>query len=94
LSRTDHSGRENGRAPDSAFGVYVVGRPVMLIIWGIALWGTIAAVRLGWIAITQDGSAALRLLLAPAVGLPVLLAVVMWIALAMALSGFFGNREP
>ena len=76
---------ESKRQPDPEYGVYVVGRPLMLVLWGVALWGTMIAVRLAWIAVDQGGGAAARFLAAPLVAVPVILAAVMWAGLVLAL---------
>ena len=95
------SGRAGGARLDTAnpprasqFTAYVIGRPLMLIFWVVALWGTAAGVRLVWIGATQGASAALRLLALPSVSFPVLLAVFMWTAVAVALSRFGRDGEP
>ena len=95
------SGRAGGARPDttqprprSQFTAYVIGRPLMLILWVVALWGTATGVRLAWIAATHGAAAALRLLALPSVSFPVLLAAFMWTAVAVALSRFGRDGEP
>ena len=78
----------------SQFNVYVLGRPLMLVLWGIAIWGTLAAVRLCWIAITQGGTSALRLLSIPSVFIPIGLAAAMWVAVTVAVKRFYRDGEP
>ena len=79
---------------ESQFSVYVLGRPLMLVLWGIALWGTVAAARLCWIAVTQGGAAALKLLALPSVAIPSGLAVAMWLAVSVAARRFYRDGEP
>ncbi|HUG52843.1 MAG TPA: hypothetical protein VMR21_04560 [Vicinamibacteria bacterium] len=80
--------------PARQFGRYVLGRPLMFVLWGIALWGTAAGVRLVWMAATQGLSAALPLLGLPSVFVPIVLAVLMWGAVAVAVRRFRGDGEP
>jgi hypothetical protein len=70
---------------DGAFVRYVIGRPALLIVWGVALWGTLAAARLLWIAATRTVAEAARLLGDSFVLIPVLIAVAMWSALGLTL---------
>jgi len=64
--------------------VYVVGRPVMFAIWVLALWGTGTGARLLWLFVADEAKA-LRLVRLPSVWMPILIAVVMWLAFAAAL---------
>lgn len=82
------------RRRDGGFRTYAVGRPLMLVVWGVALWGTLVAARLVWVAGTQGLSTASRSLLLPAVSGPILLALVMWIALGLALGRSYRDDEP
>lgn len=80
--------RDKGPAPDSEFGTYVIGRPIMLVVWGVALWGTALGVRLAWIAATQGSSTALWFLSVASVYVPILVALFMWVALGLAIRRF------
>lgn len=80
--------------PDPEYGVYVIGRPVMLVLWCIALWGTAVGARLVWIVLSQGSAAAIRFLWIPAVWLPIVLAVLMWAALLVAVRRSRGGGEP
>jgi hypothetical protein len=73
--------------------VSAIGRPVMFAIWVLALWGTGTGIRLLWLFIT-DQARALRLVARPAVWGPILLAVLMWIALAAAFRHYRRHGEP
>jgi hypothetical protein len=81
-------------APDAGLRTYAIGRPLLLIAWGVALWGTLATVRLLWLAATEGVSKASRFLATPSVSVPILLAVFMWIALGLALRRFRQDGEP
>ena len=81
------------RGPDPEYAVYVFGRPLMLVLWGLALWGTIVGARLAWIAVAQGGTAAARFLAMPMVVIPLVLAVVMWAGLLLALRRFRGRED-
>ena len=80
--------------PKPQYGVYVIGRPLMLVIWGIALWGSAVAARLVWIAATKSLAGAIGLLVWPSVWIPVVMAIVMWVGLVVALRGFRRDGEP
>jgi hypothetical protein len=80
--------------PDPEYGVYVIGRPLMLVLWGIALWGTAVGARLIWMAVVVGSEAALRFLWVPTVWLPVTLAVLMWVALFVTVRRFRRGGEP
>ncbi|HKV43692.1 MAG TPA: hypothetical protein VJT32_03290, partial [bacterium] len=67
--------------PPREAGVYVVGRPLMFVLWALALWGTMAGAALAVIATTDSAARALHLLGRPFVFLPLSLSVVMWAAL-------------
>ena len=84
---------ESKRQPDPEYAVYVFGRPLMLVLWGLALWGTMIGVRLAWIAVDEGGGAAARFLFAPFVAVPVILAMVMWLGLFLAIRRFRGRDE-
>jgi len=79
--------------PDPETGIYVIARPLMFVVWAIALWGTGVGMRLAWLAVTQGLSAALPFLLQRAVWIPILLAVLMWIAVIVAVRGFREHGE-
>jgi len=81
-----HPPRENDDEPTSSgFFRYAVGRPLMVIAWGVALWGTFVALRLAWIALTRGWVEASILFGDPVVLIPVLVAVLAWTVLAFAL---------
>ena len=80
-----------GRDPE--YAVYVMGRPLMLVLWCVALWGTLVAARLVWIAVAQGGRAAARFLAMPMVAIPVVLSVLLWAGLFLALRRFRGRDE-
>ena len=69
----------------SGFFRYAVGRPLMVIAWGVALWGTFVSLRLAWIALTRGWVEASTLLGDPFVLIPVLVAVLAWMVLVFAL---------
>ena len=79
--------------PDPEYAVYVFGRPLMLVLWGLALWGTIVGARLAWIAVAQGGRAAMLFLAMPMVVIPLGLAVVMWAGLVLALRRSRGGED-
>jgi hypothetical protein len=81
---------EPRREYDGTFVRYVIGRPAMLIVWGFALWGTLAAARLAWIAVSQAPSVAARHLADPFVLIPVVIALVARSALAITLRRWHG----
>ena len=66
----------------------------MLVLWGLALWGTMVGARLVWIAVVEGGAAAARFLTMPMVLIPLILAVVMWTGLVLALRRSRGGEEP
>jgi hypothetical protein len=74
------------REPDRSdnFKVYAVGRPLLFFVWALALWGTCTGVRLVWMALTGRMTAVLRLGTHAFVRVPIMAAVVMWTALALA----------
>jgi hypothetical protein len=69
--------------PGRDANVYGIGRPVMFAIWVLALWGTGAGARLLWLFVTDEPKA-LRLIGLRSVWMPILIAVVMWLALIAA----------
>jgi hypothetical protein len=71
-------------AASSGFLRYAVGRPLMLIAWGVALWGTFLGLRLVWIAAARGAGEAAVFLFDPFVYVPVLAAVVAWAAAVLA----------
>ena len=81
-------------APDPQAGTYMVGRPLLFVVWAFALWGTGVAVRLVWLAATRGLPAALRFLALSSVSIPVVVAVCMWIALFAAVRRFHRHGEP
>jgi hypothetical protein len=81
-------------APDPRAAAYIVGRPLMFVVWGIALWGTGVAVRLAWLVATRGLPAALGFLALPGVSIPVVVALCMWIALLAAVRRFHRHGEP
>src|SRR5713101_6400936 len=81
-------------APDPQAGTYVVGRPLMFVVWAIALWGTGVALRLAWLAATRGLPAALQFLALPGVSVPVVVALCMWIALLVAVRRFHRHGAP
>ena len=70
--------------PVRGANVYVIGRPLMFAIWVLALWGTGTGARLLWLFVTDEPKA-LRLVGLPSVWMPIVIAAVMWLALAAAL---------
>ena len=79
--------------PERKVNVYAIGRPVMFVIWVLALWGTGTGIRLLWLFIT-DQPRALRLVALPTVWRPILLAVLMWMALGAAFRHYRRHGEP
>ena len=79
--------------PGRDANVYVIGRPVMFAIWVLALWGTGTGVRLLWLFVTDEAKA-LRLVVLPTVWVPIVIAALMWLALAMAARNYRRNGEP
>ena len=73
--------------------VYAVGRSAMFTIWVLALWGTGTGIRLLWLFVTDEAKAS-RLVVLPTVWVPIVIAVLMWVALAMALRNYRRNGEP
>ena len=73
--------------------MYGIGRPLLFMIWVVALWGTGTGIRLLWLFLTDEAKA-LRLIVLPTVWVPVLLAVVMWVALAAAVWNYRRHGEP
>ena len=80
-----HPPVEDDEEQSSGFLRYAVGRPLLVIAWGVALWGTFVALRLAWIALTRGWVEASILLGDPIVLIPVLVAVLAWTVLAFAL---------
>jgi hypothetical protein len=78
--------------PGRDANVYVIGRPVMFAIWVLALWGTGTGVRLLWLFVTDEAKA-MRLVVLPTVWVPILVAALMWIALAAALRRYRRHGE-
>jgi hypothetical protein len=64
--------------------VYIVGRPLMFVLWVVTLWGTGTGVRLLWLFLT-DEARAFRLAGLPTVWVPIVLGTLMWIALLAAI---------
>lgn len=81
-------------APEASSGFlrYAVGRPLMVITWGVALWGTFVGLRLGWIAMTRGAMEASILFGDPVVMVPVLVAVVAWMLLVFAVRAAADRR--
>ena len=73
--------------------VYIVGRPLMFVLWVLTLWGTGTGIRLLWLFIT-DSARAFRLAGYPTVWGPMVLAVLMWIALVAAVRHHRRHGEP
>jgi hypothetical protein len=80
--------------PPREVGRYVIGRPLMFLVWGLALWGTATIATLLWIAATDSAARALHLLAQPSVSVPIVIAVVMWAALFAALRNYRRRGEP
>ena len=79
--------------PGRGSNLYGIGRPLLFTIWVVALWGTGTGVRLLWLFITDEAKA-LRLIALPTVWVPIVLAALMWIALAAAVRNFRRHGEP
>lgn len=74
--------------------MYVIGRPLMAVIWALALWGTGIGARLLWLMATRGTGVAIGFLRSPMVSVPLVLAVFMWIALILAVRRFRGGGPP
>ena len=79
--------------PARGTNFYVIGRPMMFTIWVLALWGTGTGIRLLWLFVTDEAKAR-RLVLLPTVWVPIVLAVLMWLALAAAVRRYRRHGEP
>jgi hypothetical protein len=79
--------------PGRDANVYGIGRRVMFGIWVFALWGTGTGIRLLWLFVTDEAKA-YRLVVLPTVWVPIVIAVLMWVALAMALRNYRRHGEP
>jgi hypothetical protein len=79
--------------PGRDANVYVIGRPVMFATWVLALWGTGTGVRLLWLFVTDEAKA-VRLVVLPTVWVPIVIAALMWIALAAAVLHYRRHGEP
>ena len=79
-----HPPRETDEKVSSGFLRYAVGRPLMVIAWGVALWGTAVVLRLLWIGVTRGAGEAAVFLFDPFVLVPALAAVVAWTGVVMA----------
>jgi cation transporter-like permease len=80
--------------PPREAGVYVLGRPLMFVLWGLALWGTFVGAAVVWVGATESAAKALRLCLHPFVCVPILIAVAMWVALFVAVGNYRRRGEP
>jgi hypothetical protein len=80
--------------PPRELGLYVIGRPLMFVVWGLTLWGTAMAARLAWIAATDSSVRAVHLLAQGSVWVPIVIAVLMWAALFAALRNYRRRGEP
>jgi hypothetical protein len=79
--------------PGRDANVYVIGRPLMFAIWVLALWGTGTGVRLLWLFVTDEAKA-VRLVVLPTVWVPIVIAALMWLALAAAVRSHRRHGEP
>jgi hypothetical protein len=79
--------------PGRDANAYVIGRPLMFVIWVLALWGTGTGARLLWLFVTDEAKAR-RLVGLPTVWAPIVIAVLMWAALAAAVRNHRRHGEP